>query len=68
MKYAKSAAFVGHDGNSVWLDPAHGRDDDDPLVAALPELFTDTPPAGVEPPKRRPGRPKKQAQSPSKDD
>lgn len=66
MKYAKLAAFVGHEGSSVWLEPAHGRVDDDPLVVARPDLFTDTPPAGTEPPKR-PGRPRKQIR-PSSDD
>lgn len=67
MKYAKQAAFVGHNGNNVWLDPVQGREDNDPLVVALADLFTDTPPAGVEPPKRPVGRPKKQAQ-PAADD
>jgi hypothetical protein len=51
------AGFVGHNGNNVWLDPAQGREDDDPVVVDHPEHFTDMPPPGVDPPKRKPGRP-----------
>lgn len=59
MKYPTVAAFVGHEGATVFLDPDVGREDDDPVVRARPELFTDVVPPGVEPPKepRRPGRP-----------
>jgi hypothetical protein len=52
MKYPKINGFVGFRGDSVPLEPVP---DDHPIVAAFPDLFTDTPPPGVEPekPKRR---------------
>lgn len=53
MKYPKLNGYVGFRGDSVRLAPCP---DDHPIVAAFPDLFTDTPPPGVEPPKRR-GRP-----------
>jgi hypothetical protein len=50
MKYPKINGFVGFRGDSVPLEPVS---DDHPIVAAFPDLFTDTPPPGVEKPKRR---------------
>jgi len=57
MKWPTMAGFIGHDGNNVFLEPLHAYEDDDPLVLSHPDVFTDTPPPGVEPPKRKPGRP-----------
>jgi hypothetical protein len=50
MKYPKMNGFVGFRGDNVPLEP---YPDDHPVVAAFPDLFTDTPPPGVEKPKRR---------------
>lgn len=50
MKYPKMNGFVGFRGDSVPLEPVP---DDHPIVAAFPDLFTDTLPPGVEKPKRR---------------
>jgi len=48
MKYPLAAQFVGFQGATVWIgDP---RADDDPVVAAYPHLFTDTPPGEPAPP------------------
>lgn len=48
MKYPKMNGYVGFRGDSVLLAPVP---DDHPIVAAFPDLFTDTPPPGVEPEK-----------------
>ena len=58
MKYPLRPGFIGHDGDSVWLAP-EGFEDDHPVVVAHPDMFTDTPPPGIEPPKRKRGRPKR---------
>lgn len=52
MKYPTLNGFVGFRGNSVPLEP---YPDDHPIVSAFPDLFTDTPPPGIEvtKPKRR---------------
>jgi len=56
MKTPSEACFVGHDGNSVLLEPSRSYNDDDPLVQAHPDLFVDVEP--VVAPRRGPGRPK----------
>lgn len=53
MKYPTMSGFVGHNGDSVWLDP-NGFPDNHPLVLANPHLFTSTPPPGVEAPAPEP--------------
>lgn len=55
MKYPRQSGFIGHNGDNVWLRP-EGFPDDHPVVLAHPDVFTDTPPDGIAPPKRR-GRP-----------
>jgi hypothetical protein len=56
MMYPRLSGFVGHAGDSVWMDP-NGFPDDHPVVLAHPDLFTEVPPPGIEAPKRRGGRP-----------
>jgi len=63
MKYPKRNGFVGFHGKNVPLVP---YPDDHPVVAAFPDLFTDTPPPGVKAPKPKRRTLKKAAAEPTK--
>lgn len=52
MKYPRRPGFIGFNGDNVLLKP-EGLPDDHPVVLAHPDMFTDTPPPGIEPPKRK---------------
>jgi hypothetical protein len=62
MKYPKVNGFVGFRGDNVPLEP---YPDDHPVVAAFPDLFTDTPPPGVEAPRPKRRALKKAAATPT---
>lgn len=49
--YAKENTFVGFNGQSVWLQEGDEHDENDPIVKANPDRFTDPEP------KRPIGRP-----------
>jgi hypothetical protein len=65
MKYPRQPGFIGFNGDSVWLKP-EGFQDDDPVVVAHPDMFTDTPPPGIEAPKPKRRALKKTEPEPAK--
>ena len=46
---ATFSGFIGHDGVPTWVNEGDEFDENDPLVVASPDKFTE--------PKRSPGRP-----------